>query len=195
MSYEPPCKDIIPGTSSFLYEANRFREDYEYIGYWKIVREARIRAEEGEIKDLSLFGLIDQITKASTLLEEGNKSYRFLEEQWELLDKRHRFLEHDCSKLKSKLEIQQPQIVHLEEQLTLWMDVTMDYGEHLDDCGWMEILNSARVVNAKEEEYCTCEWYKKRMDLKTDPRFKGSRPPEEMKVKEKKNKFKIDLDI
>jgi len=33
------------------------------------------------------------------------------------------------------------------------------------------------------------------MDLKTDPRFKSSRPPEEIKVKEKKDKFKVDLDI
>ena len=196
MSYKPPVKDEIPGMTGFLYEANRFREDHEYTNYWKWKRFAEEKAAKHGITDLKLDNLVSEIVRLKQKLEESGNSYAYLEDQYTDLDKEHDDLKHEHKQLKDEMHQVQPQINHLETQLVLWMDATMDFGEHLEDCGWIELIQSGRVVGGKEEDYCSCGWYKKRMDLKRDPRFINSRPKEVIVVKKKSGgSFKINLDI
>lgn len=197
MSYKPPVKDEIPGITGYLYEANRFREEHEYRDHWKWKRRVELKAEQHGIKDLSLENLVDLVIRLRNQMEEGSQSYSSLEDQWCKLEEQHKQLERTHKKLSDEHSQVKPTITHLEQQLKIWQDATMDYGEHHDDCGWIELIQSGRVVDSKEEDYCTCGWYKKRMDLKKDPRYRLSRPKEVIVVKKRESgqKFKINLDI
>lgn len=160
MNYKPPIRDEIPGLSSFLYEANRYRKPHEYVGYAEKLAKIEGKLRESGV-NVNMEDPADVAERILSLYEENRQNQEYAEDFYDQIEK-----------LRNEKELAQAQLMNIRKQMEEANKVLKDfenrriealffmlqYGDHRPDCGYIEVLNSGRGLDIDEKEECTCGW-------------------------------------
>lgn len=169
MTYKPPFPDEIPGLCSFLYEANRFREPHEYIGYWKTKDQLEKKAKElsvnlGDMMSI-LFKLEELSREVRTTEDMNNELY---DEKEEVREERDQLVDR-VDKAETMVQDTAKESAIRESQRIEALFLLFQFGDHKQSCGYLEVLESGRALKVDEKEECTCGWIDLRDKIVQNP--------------------------
>lgn len=167
--YETP-KDVIPGYTTFLWSECRPRLEEETVWAWKSKDKSQNLREELDVGKLTteldllseIKSLQQQLSSAETSIENrielieqdldtaNAAEVRLQKEVIQLTKEREGFLA-SSAKLQKSMDI----AVKTGEQLA---DQTLKYGDHTENCNFIDLLQSGRAVGNKEKDLCSCGW-------------------------------------
>jgi vacuolar-type H+-ATPase subunit I/STV1 len=163
-------KDQIPGITTFLYEANRFRKPWEFEGYEEQVAKADAKFRE----ELVLAGLPSTFTREDLLHQ-----YRYLAQKWESKDQSYKLEELKqenleymtlVSKKTEEINTLQKSIyseknerskyfgetITKEKEINELKTAMIKFGSHTTDCNYVDAVHVGRV-NKKDTEHSLCD--------------------------------------
>lgn len=165
--WKPP-KDEIPGFTSYLYEANRYREPHEYVNYWKWENKATERLKRLNIPlDANTDELLDRIQALQYKLEESdmtpelrrlNNDIIQLKGELDTTRKTTAELNETVKKLKLEKTVTDNELAEKKATLNTTREQLIKYGGHHGDCNIVDALESGRVLDKSESDACTCGW-------------------------------------
>ena len=165
--YKQP-QDEIPGITSFLYEANRFREPHEFLNHWKWEHKSTERLKHyGFAQDAQAEDLLDRIQKLEHDLQQADMTPELrrlnsnIEQIKKELDGTRVELKNTNDNLSNtKLNYKEKEELLAREKAsssTLRIEL-VKYGGHHSDCNIVDALESGRMLDRTEKEACTCGW-------------------------------------
>lgn len=166
-------KDEIPGISTYLFEANRFRDPWEFEGWKDSYQNALVMA--GLSSTLTPHDLIHLYQEIC--IERDNKTDEYTIQD---LKKKNNLLEKKISELDSLLIGSQTENYRLNQSyhemkhiietqktdIKKIQDDLIKYGTHTNDCNYIDAISVGRIGSKdKEINLCDCEFTKKKIDI------------------------------
>ena len=151
---------------SWIPEENRSKEAREYLNYWKEDKEIRKKlTKAGLDPNAEREELLEEIKELRNAVEREKsktETYRKIAETNQLV-----FTRKDNEVQKLHAEIQETKKTALIQQALLRKAIEKleKWGDHSEECCWVEIRSCGRIIPGGEEEHCTCGWYRETKDI------------------------------